>query len=279
MEVTGWIALGAGLLMLILVGYWQLVITEGTYLGQTVVTWLYDLTARRYDDIKGFDRDMEALFLGEPLAELLAEQPDPLVLDIGTGTARLPLALLGQPPFQGRLLGIDDSRQMLEAAADKTRANRDRLWLVWRDASLLPFIDDAFDVVTCLEMLEFTRDPARQLAEAVRVLRPGGVLLTTRRRGVDARLMPGKTSTVPQFESLLRRLGLVNIQIERWQVDYDLVWATRAGEPVVGFAHPHEVLRCPRCHRGSLSQRDAWLECIVCAAAYPIRGGIIEMRD
>src|SRR5512139_258992 len=116
----GWLIGLAGFLILAVVAYWQLVIAEGTYLGQWAVTWLYDLAAGHYDGIKQFDADMEAIFLGRPLAAALRDVPAPLVLDIGTGTARLPLALLAQPSFQGKIVGLDDSRHMLRVAATKT---------------------------------------------------------------------------------------------------------------------------------------------------------------
>src|SRR5512139_1803074 len=83
------------------IAYWQLVIAEGAYLGQPLVTWLYDLTAKRYDGIKQFDRFFETRYLGRPIAAELRGIRAPLVLDIATGSGRLPITLLEQPTFQG----------------------------------------------------------------------------------------------------------------------------------------------------------------------------------
>lgn len=47
------------------------------------------------------------------------------------------------------------------------------------DAARLPLRDASVDVVLCAELLEHVRDPRQVLAEAQRVLRPGGVLLAT----------------------------------------------------------------------------------------------------
>jgi hypothetical protein len=96
------ILIGSGLTIFAALAYWQLIIAEGAYLGQQVVTLLYDLTAQRYDAIKRFSPDMEALFLGEPLTQVLRHVEEPLVLDIATGTGRLPIALLTQRSFRGR---------------------------------------------------------------------------------------------------------------------------------------------------------------------------------
>lgn len=273
-----WLLGFVGLLILGIVVYWQLVIAEGTYLGQWIVTWLYDLTAHRYDAIKQFDNDVEAIFLGRPLATALQGIPAPLVLDIGTGTARLPLALLAQPSFQGKIIGLDDSRQMLRVAACKTGGYGNRLTLIWRDTTHLPFPDGVFDSVTCLEMLEFTPNPRQQLVEAVRVLRPGGVLLTTRRRGFDARMMPGKVFSPEEITARLEHLGIIDVRIAAWQVDYDLVWGQREGRSSAGARPILEVLLCPRCNAPTLVEGNQGIRCEQCSAIYPLRDGIIELH-
>jgi len=259
------------------VAYWQLIIAEGVYLGQPLVTWLYDLTAPRYDRIKQFNTLFETRFLGRPLAAELRNRPSPFVLDIATGSGRLPLTLLAQPGFHGRIIGLDVSRPMLEQAAANLSGYH-QVELIWRDARHLPFPDGCFDAVTMLEMLEFTPSPTAQLREAVRVLRPGGLLLTTRRRGLDARLMPGKTFSKAAFERLLGDIGMVSIAIEVWQVDYDLVWARRTGNSGGGARPLVEVLRCPACGASNLAQDDHTLRCESCGREYPISDGIIDLH-
>jgi len=274
----GWIALALGLVLLGLLLYWQLVIAEGTYLGPRLVTLLYDWSARAYERIKQFDAGAEQWFLGLPLARALELIPAPLVLDVATGTGRLPQALLRQPAFDGHVIGLDLSRRMLREAVHRTVQFADRLTFVWQDARNLPFDDATFDAVTCLEALEFTPDPRAVLAELVRVLRPGGVLLVTNRVGPDAKFMPGRAFARDEFERLLREFPLEDTKVQTWQVDYDLAWAVKAGEPQGGGIRPlPEILRCPVCG-GRLNREPAAFRCTGCAHVYPVADdGVIEM--
>ncbi|MBN1121391.1 MAG: methyltransferase domain-containing protein [Anaerolineae bacterium] len=279
MNTIGWIGLIITIIAAVAaLGIYHLVITEGAYLGQWMVTWLYDITAHEYDSIKQFSPEAEQVFLGEPLSAILSTQSTALVLDVATGTARLPITLFEQPVFQGRIVGLDDSRRMLTFASEKVEPYRDRINLIWRNAISLPFPDGVFDAVCCLEMLEFTPDPEAQLAETIRVLRPGGCLITTRRRGWNAAAMPGKTHSKEAFEALLTELGIVNINILSWQVEYDLVWGIREGYAEPAASHLEEVLACPACESIGWDKSPKELICDACGAIYAVSDGIIDMH-
>ena len=43
----------------------------------------------------------------------------------------------------------------------------------------MPFADETFDVVTCLDVIEHTPDDTVSLAELLRVTKPGGALIVT----------------------------------------------------------------------------------------------------
>jgi len=278
-----WAALAIGLAGLVVVGlivYWQLVIAEGTYLGSRIVILLYDWSAHIYERIKQYDAGAEQWFLGLPLTRALTLIPAPLVLDVATGTGRLPRALLRQPVFEGRVIGLDLSRRMLREAVRRTAQFADRLTYVWQDAQRLPFDDDTFDAVTCLEALEFTPNPRAVLVELVRVLRPGGVLLVTNRVGRDAKLMPGRAFPRDVFERLLQELPLEDVKVRRWQMDYDLAWAVKVGEPRGGGVRPlPEILRCPACG-GPLRRGTGAYVCTECGRRYPVGDdGVIEMAN
>lgn len=207
--------------------HWLLIRTEGVFLGQRMVTWLYDLAAARYDGIKQFDADTESAFISWPLRRRLKSSPAPLVLDVATGTGRVPFFLLQEPDFNGRVVGLDISGPMLAQAAEKLASDANRVMLVRQTALDLPFAAGVFDAVTCLEALEFLPDDTAALREMVRVLRPGGVLLVTRRQGPDAAYFLRRNRDRDSLESLLTTLHLADVRSQPWQVEYELVWATK----------------------------------------------------
>lgn len=237
-----------GVILLIGVLYWQLILAEGAYLGRRAVALLYNWSAHVYDRIKAFDPGYEQWFLGLPLSRALALCPDPLVLDVATGTARLARTLFAQPGYRGRLIGLDYSRKMLQEARHQTQMWSGRITLLWQDASQLPFPDDTFDAVTCLEALEFMPDPEGVLQEMARVLRPGGVFLITNRIGNDARWLPGRTQDAETFEKQLAQLPLEMLRTQAWQEDYDLVWGVKPGfSAPPGPRRLEDILHCPIC--------------------------------
>jgi ubiquinone/menaquinone biosynthesis C-methylase UbiE len=207
--------------------YWLLITTEGTYLGPRAVALLYDWVARRYDHIKDVDYISEARYLGIPLVAALGDAPHLWVLDVATGTGRVPLALLREPDFGGQVVGVDRSPGMLAQAQTATWEYADRVTLLRQDAEALAFADATFDGVTCLEALEFMLHPASVVRELVRVLKPGGLLLLTNRVGPDAPFYPARLCGRGRLEAHLQQAGLEDIRTQRWQVDYDLIWARR----------------------------------------------------
>ncbi|MCY3720274.1 MAG: class I SAM-dependent methyltransferase [Anaerolineaceae bacterium] len=251
----------AALLALALVWlvWWLLIASEGVYLGRRVVVWLYDRFASRYDDTKNFQPVYEQALLAGPLLDELDGHRAPMVLDVATGTARLPLALLEHPDFQGRIVAADLSRGMLGVAARKLCGQEQRCLLLRCPALSLPFEDESFDVVTCLEALEFMSRPGGVLAEMLRVLRPGGLLFISNR--VNARLMPGKTWDHEQLARLLQGNGAETMRCEPWQIDYERIFARKRGSATpVGGRPPAELLRCPACTEVGLEpgEVDSW---------------------
>ncbi len=261
---------------IVLLGWWLIIASEGVYLGRKAVIWLYDFYAGRYDDIKQYSKEYDHRLLAQPLMQGITPVKNPLMLDVATGTARMPLAMLRHRQFQGHVIALDLSRRMLAFAAEKLKQDK-RVTLLCAPAEKLPFPDNTFDVVTCLEALEFMRDPRAVVTEIVRVLRPGGLLLTTNR--INTRVMPGKTWTDEQMEALLVTLGMERIVIEYWQVDYNRVWAYKQGTSMPTLKRPlAEVLLCPRCQQALLVENNGAWHCPKCGFDSPATAdGVIEL--
>jgi SAM-dependent methyltransferase len=101
---------------------------------------------------------------GEVAQRLAAEELEP-VLDMGCGEGRLiePLRARGLP-----VVGLDNSAAMLASIPDPR---------IKGDARRLPFRSNSFGGVAALYMLYHLPEPRDAIAEAYRVLRPGGLFI------------------------------------------------------------------------------------------------------
>jgi ubiquinone/menaquinone biosynthesis C-methylase UbiE len=80
-------------------------------------------------------------------------------------------------PDNVSLTGVDWSPQMVQAAERRAGRMLRPISLTRADAMALPFADEQFDTVVCTFALCCIPDERAALAEAIRVLRPGGSLL------------------------------------------------------------------------------------------------------
>jgi 2-polyprenyl-6-hydroxyphenyl methylase/3-demethylubiquinone-9 3-methyltransferase len=143
---------------------------------RTINNAVYDtLGARWYeadDDPIALLRAESRLLAPWVVRELAASRPGAglAVLDLGSGGGFIAnqLASAGL-----RVTGVDLSAASLAVARerDATRSVRYEVG----DVARLPFADASFDAVTAMDLLEHVADPARVIAEASRVLRPGGL--------------------------------------------------------------------------------------------------------
>jgi ubiquinone/menaquinone biosynthesis C-methylase UbiE len=99
-------------------------------------------------------------------------------LDIGTGPGHIPV-LAAERAAGLSITAIDLAEEMLALARRRVAAAglADRITVRKGDAKRLPFADEFFDAVFSNTILHHLEDPAPFLAEARRVLKPGGALL------------------------------------------------------------------------------------------------------
>jgi ubiquinone/menaquinone biosynthesis C-methylase UbiE/DNA-binding MarR family transcriptional regulator len=129
--------------------------------------------ASRWDEIRALyvaEEKVEQVFLDLLPAERVHD-----LLDVGTGTGRI-LELLA--PRTRHAIGLDLSREMLAVARAKLdKAGLRNCELRQGDMYHLPLPPSSVDAVTFHQVLHFGETPAEAIAEAARVLRPGGRLL------------------------------------------------------------------------------------------------------
>ncbi len=101
-----------------------------------------------------------------------------LVLDAGTGTARIPVLMAEMRP-QWQIVGIDLSENMLKLGQQHVAAAHlsDRIRLEKVDAKRLPYDDNSFDLVVSNSIVHHLSDPMPFFKEIDRVLKPNGGLL------------------------------------------------------------------------------------------------------
>jgi SAM-dependent methyltransferase len=98
------------------------------------------------------------------------------VLDLGCGTGVVTRAIAARDGFAGTVTGIDQSPGFI-AAAQRLAADHgvgDRVEFVVGDVHALDFPAASFDAAVAHTLLSHVRDPLGVLAEAARVVRPGG---------------------------------------------------------------------------------------------------------
>jgi ubiquinone/menaquinone biosynthesis C-methylase UbiE len=114
-------------------------------------------------------------------AELLAVAalaPGERVLDVACGTGIVSVAAARAVRAQGRVVGVDLSGGMIDAARRRAREQRvANAEFARMNAEHLDLPDAGFDVALCALGLMYLPDPEQALREMRRVLRPGGRIM------------------------------------------------------------------------------------------------------
>jgi ubiquinone/menaquinone biosynthesis C-methylase UbiE len=96
------------------------------------------------------------------------------VLEVGCGTGEDAIALANQVGNRGKVTAVDRSQVMLDQAIATTKSQSLPIDWVLADAQQLPFVDNTFDAARVDRTLQHISNPAKAIAEMVRVVRPGG---------------------------------------------------------------------------------------------------------
>ena len=183
--------------------------------------------AEEWDAIRSLhvaESEVEAAIL-----RTLGSEPIGRLVDIGTGTGRM-IELLGS--HASSALGVDRSPEMLRVARAKlAAAGQHRTELRQGDMYALPLASGSADTVILHQVLHYAQQPAAALAEAGRLLAPGGRLLVADFAPHDREELRSRDAHA--------RLGFADDQIAAWFAAAGLVSEDRVrlegGELTVGL--------------------------------------------
>lgn len=115
--------------------------------------------------------------LANRLVELARLHSGQKILDVATGTGLVAIAAAKSVGSEGKVVGVDISKGMLEQAQRKiAAADMQNIQLQETDADYLNFSDNSFDVVLCSSAIVWLTDIPAALRSWHRFLKPGGLV-------------------------------------------------------------------------------------------------------
>ncbi len=132
----------------------------------------FDRAAPYYDRTRALDQATLARLVPMVAAELAG---DGRVLEIGIGTGRIALPLIGEGL---NVVGVDISREMLARLRENAHGLPPPVAIA--DATRLPFADHAFTGAMAAHVLHLIPRWKDAVSEIIRVVRPGGVFVASR---------------------------------------------------------------------------------------------------
>ncbi len=213
----------------------------------------------RFDDGAAYEQMMGtwSRLAGGVFLDWLAPPSGLRWIDVGCGNGAF-TELLVERCAPVEVQGIDPSEGQLAFARTRPTARPAEFHL--GDAMALPFAPDSFDAAVMALVIFFLPDPAKGIAEMVRVVRPGGlvatyawdmlgggfpqepILVEMRAMGLNPARPPQMgASRMDALQALWTGAGLEGVEtreitVQRTFADFDDFWATNLKSPAIGAA-------------------------------------------
>ncbi|HEV8147197.1 MAG TPA: methyltransferase domain-containing protein [Bryobacteraceae bacterium] len=136
-------------------------------------------SAEEAGEYDGMDFSATDQLFAERAAQLArgASTPVNLIADLGSGNAKIPLAICPLLPGATRVCAVEMSPEMLAVAARNRARDGVALHLVAADAKRVPFADQSVGMVTSNSLVHHIPDPRAVFLEIARIARPGAPIL------------------------------------------------------------------------------------------------------
>lgn len=144
------------------------------------VQGMFDRIAGRYDLLnRVISLRLDTWWRKQAIATIV-DRPEPLILDLGTGTGDLAFTAAKQTRGQAVVIGLDFSFNMLRLAQQKKlkTESQARIGFIQGSAMAAPFKSSVFDGAMTAFVLRNISDLSLFFAEAFRVLKPGAKLVS-----------------------------------------------------------------------------------------------------
>jgi SAM-dependent methyltransferase len=146
------------------------------------------------------------------------------ILDVGCGGGRT-IRKHAIASSEGMVYGVDYAAGSVAASRAENRdaIEKGRVLIERASVSQLPFPDAKFDLVSAVETIYYWPDPARDLQEILRVLKPGGRVIVICETYIGGRwssfkspamkLLRAKNFTMDEYKGLLTSAGYIEVQV------------------------------------------------------------------
>ena len=146
------------------------------------------------------------------------------ILDVGCGGGRT-ISKHAAAASDGTVYGVDYASGSVAASRAENRdaIAKGRVEIQQASVSQLPFPDAKFDLVSAVETIYYWPDPVKDLAEILRVLKPGGRVIVICETYAGGRwssfkspvmkLLRAKNFTVDEYKQLLTSAGYIEVQV------------------------------------------------------------------
>ncbi len=168
------------------------------------------------------------------LDRLIPERKDsyPVVADLGCGWGRS-LQKLHERYAPERLIGIDIDPKMLETSAKEVKQAGIQAEFIRCSSASLPLQDNSVDLLFCHQTFHHLIEQDQAIAEFLRVLKPGGILLfaESTRRYIHSWIIRllfrhpmDVQKTAPEYLALVRAAGF---HVAPESISYPFLWWSR----------------------------------------------------